>query len=260
MLKLNFKAVNNFILLIFLLVNFASCVSRQDIIYFQNDKIINKKSLINYNTTIKPDDVLQIVISALDVESARPFNLSPQRSQNVNFAGQQIQGYLVDNLGEIDFPVLGKLKVGGLTRYEVIEMLKNRLSPDYLKNPNINFRIINFKINVLGSVKRPGSYNIQSERISVLDAIALAGDLTISGQRKGVIVIREENGIKTEYKLDLRSKKTFKSPVYYLQQNDVVYVTPNYASIQSASSNTNTRLFFSITSLLIAIITLIIRL
>jgi len=180
-------------------------------------------------------------------------------SSNSAIGVAQQQNYLVDNNGEIDFPVLGKLKVGGLNRNELIELLTNKLDPNYIKNPNINIRLANYKVSVLGDVRLPGSYTIPNERITILEALALAGDLNISGKRQNILVIREEDGKKIQYQVDLLSKQLFISPVYYLQQNDVVYVEPNYARIQSASSNSNTTLFISITGLFITIVSLLIR-
>ncbi|NCT11060.1 MAG: polysaccharide export protein, partial [Flavobacteriia bacterium] len=199
---------------------------------------------------------------ALDTEAVRAFNLAAvtySTSSNSAIGVAQQQNYLVDNNGEIDFPVLGKLKVGGLNRNELIELLTNKLDPNYIKNPNINIRLANYKVSVLGDVRLPGSYTIPNERITILEALALAGDLNISGKRQNILVIREEDGKKIQYQVDLLSKQLFISPVYYLQQNDVVYVEPNYARIQSASSNSNTTLFISITGLFITIVSLLIR-
>lgn len=243
---------------ILIVVMFSSCVSKKDIIYFQNDQIDQTKVSNSYKTIIKPDDVLQITITALDVDAVRPFNLSAvtySTSSNSAIGVAQQQTYLVDTKGEIDFPVLGKLKIGGLTRDELIEFLKSKLEPDYILNPNINVRISNYKITVLGDVKMPGSYIIPNERITILEAIGLAGDLNISAERDNILVQREEGGKKVQYRVNLLSNNLFTSPVYYLQQNDVVYVEPNYANIQSASSNSNTSLIISISSVLVALMT-----
>jgi polysaccharide export outer membrane protein len=243
-------------------ISISGCVSKKDIVYFQNDEIDQSKVSNSYKTIIKPDDVLQITITALDIEAVRPFNLSAvayATSSNSAVGQAQQQTYLVDNKGEIDFPVIGKIKIGGLTRDDTIELLRNKLAPDYIKDPNINIRIANYKISVMGDVQRPGSYNIPNERITILDALALAGDINISAQRNNILIIREEEGKKLQYRIDLRSNEVLTSPVYYLQQNDVVYVEPNYARIQSASSNSNTTLFISITSLLITLATLLTR-
>jgi len=256
-----FRMIKNSFFILVLLV-FSSCVSKKEIVYFQNDEIDQSKVSNSYKTIIKPDDVLQITITALDIEAVRPFNLAAvtySTSSNSAIGVAQQQTYLVDNKGEIDFPVIGKIKIGGLTRDETIELLRSKLSPDYIKDPNINIRIANYKISVMGDVRRPGSYNIPNERITILDALALAGDVNISGRRNNILIIREEAGKKTQYRVDLRSNKLLTSPVYYLQQNDVVYVEPNYARIQSASANSNTTLFISITGLLITIISLLIR-
>jgi polysaccharide export outer membrane protein len=247
---------------VLLLIVFTSCVSKKDIIYFQNDDINQANVSNSYKTIIKPDDLLQITITALDIEAVRPFNLAAvtySSSSNSAIGVAQQQTYLVDTNGEIEFPVLGKLKIGGLTRSQTIDFLKNKLSPNYIKKPNININIANYKISVLGDVRNPGSYNIPNERITILDALALAGDVNISGQRNNLLIIREENNMKVQYRVDLRSNKLLTSPVYYLQQNDVVYVEPNYARIQSASSNSSTSLFISITGLIITIVSLLTR-
>ena len=226
--------------------------------YFQNDEIDQAKVSNSYKTVIKPDDLLQITITALDIEAVRPFNLAAvtyATSSNSAIGVAQQQTYLVDTKGEIEFPVLGKIKIGGLTRDETIDLLKGKLSPDYIKEPNINIRIANYKISVLGDVQRPGSYNIPNERITVLDALALAGDVNISGQRNNILIIREEDNKKVQYRIDIRSNQLLTSPVYYLQQNDVIYVEPNYARIQSASANSNTSLVISISSVLVALLT-----
>ena len=245
-----------------LLLQLSACVSKKDIIYFQNDEIDQSKVSNSYKTIIKPDDLLQITITALDIEAVRPFNLAAvtyATSSNSAIGVAQQQTYLVDTKGEIEFPVLGKIKIGGLTRDETIDLLKSKLSPDYIKEPNVNIGIANYKISVMGDVGRPGSYNIPNERITILDALALAGDINISGQRNNILIIREEENKKVQYRVDIRSNNLLTSPVYYLQQNDVVYVEPNYARIQSASSNSNTSLFISITSLIVTVAALLIR-
>ena len=256
------KFFNKIISFFLLLLIFISCVSKKDIIYFQNDEIDQSKVSNSYKTIIKPDDVLQITITAQDVEAVRPFNLAAvtySTSSNSAIGVAQQQTYLVDTNGEIDFPVLGKLKIGGLTRDELITFLKDKLEPDYILNPNINIRIANYKITVLGDVARPGSYPIPNERITILEAIGLAGDLNLSAQRENVLVQREEEGKKVQYQVNLLSKKIFTSPVYYLQQNDVVYVEPNKAKMQDAAYTRSTGLFISLASVIISLLTIITR-
>lgn len=248
-------------ILVFVFV-MSSCVSKKDIVYFQNESIDQAKVSNDFVTTFKPDDLLQITISAKDMQSVKPFNLPI-----VNFMpagggamGQgQLQLYLIDAGGYIDFPVLGKLKLGGKTREEVIQLLKDKLDPDYVKSPTINIFIANFSVTVTGDVRRPGTFTIPNERITLLEALALAGDLNISAERSNIKVIREEEGQKIEYQVDIRSKQLFTSPVYYLQQNDFIYVEPNKATIQAAASNPNFSLYFSVIGLFITIVTLLTR-
>ncbi|WP_299109127.1 polysaccharide biosynthesis/export family protein [uncultured Tenacibaculum sp.] len=244
-----------------LLVFTTSCVSKKEIVYFQNDTINQSLVNNNYKTIFKADDLLQITVSALDLEAVQPFNLPSvtfaTTTNNVVGTPQQ-QSYLIDNEGFIDFPLLGKIKIAGLTRSEAIELLKNKLDPDYVKNPTINIRISNFTITVLGDVKKPGTYTIPNERITVLEALGLSGDLNITGVRN-IRVFREENGEKLTYTLDLKSNNLFTSPAYYLQQNDVVYVQPNKASSQDAAYNRNSGLFVSVGSVIISLIAILTR-
>jgi polysaccharide export outer membrane protein len=250
------------IYLITLLFVFASCVSNKKITYFQNDEIDQSKVSNVYKIVFKPDDLLQITVSSDNLAAVKPFNLPSvtfgATSDEVTGIPKQ-QSYLIDSSGEINFPVFGKLKIGGLSREEAIDLLNEKLSPDYVKDPMINIRISNFKITVMGDVNKPGTYNIPNERVSILDAIGLAGDLNISGRRDNVMIQREVGSEKMQYRVDLRSNKINTSPVFYLQQNDIVYIEHNNARIQSASSNTNTSLFISVTGLIITIVSILIR-
>lgn len=250
-----------FSVLLFFLAQ-TSCVSKKNIVYFQNDQINQSEVSNNFVTIFKPDDLLQITISALDMESVQPFNLPVANFSTVtgNAFGNPIQqSYLVDSKGYIDFPILGKLKVGGKTREGVLKMFKEKLDPNYVKNPTINIFISNFKITVSGDVKNPGTYTVPNERVTIIEALGLAGDTNISAQRNNVKVIREERGQKKVYVLDLRSNSIFTSPVYYLQQNDLIYVEPNSAKSQSAAYNRNIGLFISLASVLISVLTVVTR-
>jgi polysaccharide export outer membrane protein len=245
-----------------ILIMLSSCVSNKDITYLQYDDIEQDKVSNNYQTTYKPGDLLQIIVTAEDMDVVKPFNLSTSSfssSMNSGVGTPKQQSYLIDSKGEIDFPILGKLKLGGLSRDSALELLSNKLSPDYVKSPTINIRISNFKITVYGDVQRPGTFSVPNERVSILDAIGLAGDLNISGRRDNVMVIREENNTKVKYYVNLLSNKTLSSPVFYLQQNDVIYVEHNKARIQSASSNSTRTLLISITGLIITIASLLTR-
>ncbi len=255
------KRSSIYILSAFIVVLASSCVSKKKITYFQYDTIDQSKVSNNYVTIFKPDDLLEITISAENLEAVRPFNLPAAVFSTENSAsrGSQQQTYLVDSKGEIDFPLLGKLKIGGLNREEAIQLFKSKLSPDYVKNPTINIKISNFKITVLGDVRAPGNYTVPNERITILEAIGLAGDLNISAERDNILVQREEGDKKVFYKVNFLSNSIFNSPVYYLQQNDVIYVDPNKAKSQSAAANPNVGLFISIGSIVISLIAILFR-
>lgn len=197
----------------------------------------------------------------LDEQAVKPFNLpASPLSQNLGGYTQGTPsppGYLIDFDGNIDFPVVGKVKLGGLTRNEAIQILKEKIGP-YLNNPTILVRILNYKVTVLGEVGHPGTFTIPNERITLPEALGIAGDLLISGVRKNVLVIRDVDGKKTETRVDLTSKELFSSPVYYLQQNDVVYVEPNRAKINSTVVNpSNVSLIISIVSLFVTMVILV---
>lgn len=238
--------------LILIISFFVSCASKKNIIYLQGPEPNENKDSF-YNVKLKKDDFLSISIYGVDENSTKLFNV-PQIATSLNKGytngTASLQGYLIDSNGEIDFPIIGKIKLGGLQRNEAIDLLKTKLK-DYLKDPIINIQIQNFKITVIGEVRAPGTFNIPNERITILEAIGLAGDLTINAVRKNIKVIRDENGIKKEYIIDITSKTFLYSPVYYLSQNDVIYVTPNQAKINSSNVSSSAGIFISISSLLI---------
>lgn len=250
-------------LFIFLFLCF-SCANRQDIAYYQNiDNINAQQNKNSYEVKIKADDLLLIVVSAEDPEVAMPFNLTTASIPNANTGsiavnGQQsLQTYLVNNAGVIDFPVLGKLEVGGLTRSQVTDMLHEKISK-YIKNPIVNMRITNFKISVQGEVTAPGTFDIKTERVTLPEALSMARDLTIYGKRNNILVIREVNGLKSFNRIDITKADFMDSPFYYLAQNDVVYVEPNKTKVNGSKVGPNTGVIISVTSLLVTIVALII--
>jgi polysaccharide export outer membrane protein len=246
-----------FVLLVF------SCKPSKELVYYQNiDGLASPEKLNSYEIKIQPDDLLMIIVSADDPESALPFNLStisiPSAYNTMASRGQEtMQSYLVDASGSIDFPVLGKLKVGGLSRSEVMQLLESKISK-YIKNPIINIRLTNFKVSVQGEVTIPGTYPISSDRVTLIEAISMAKDLTIYGKRDNILIIREVNGVKSYNRVDITKADFINSPFYYLAQNDVVYVEPNKTRINGAAVGANTGVIISITSLLITVITLIV--
>lgn len=258
-MQLTFK----FILGALLLLTLGGCLSSKKVIYFQNALPAAEQNK-NYTPTIKPDDLLSILVTSLDAEASKPFNPFTNAVSS-NFIGGYVQGaqsppgYLVDANGNIDFPVIGKLTLGGLNRIQAIELLNEKLKP-YLNSPNIQIRISNYKITVLGDVKTPGTFNIPNERITVLEAIGLAGDLNITAKRTDIQVIRDKNGQKSNYTIDLTKSDFFASPAYFLEQNDVVYIKPNKVKINSGALNpSNAGVIISAISLLITMAILIQR-
>ena len=238
----------------------TSCASRESIVYYQNidDANISTKK---FETTIKPDDLLMIIVSAQDPLAAQPFNLTTNMSVDpVNQAGggqmtQQL--YLVDSKGSIDFPVLGKLDVGNKTKDVVIQELQTKISK-YIKNPIINLRLMNFEVTVSGEVRNPGKHKISSERISLPEALALSGDLTIYGKRDNILVTREgEDGILKTHRIDITKSDFISSDFYYLKQNDVIYVEPNKVAVNSSAVGPNISIYLSAISLLITTVAII---
>jgi polysaccharide export outer membrane protein len=239
----------SFLLILVLIFFIASCASKKEVVYFQNassfETLVNKNNL---STKFKVDDLVSIYISTLDSEASVPFNLFRGASEG-GIRPEQVD-YLVDENGEIDFPVIGKLKIAGLSPEEVRVYLRNKLS-DYLKDPIINIRLRNFSVTILGEVSRPGTYPVNGERISILEALGLAGDLTIKGMRENVMVIRDFDGTKVYTRIDLTKKEVLSSPVFYLTQNDVVYVEPNQSAITSSTLDNRATIAISIASVLI---------
>lgn len=240
---------------------FTSCVSREKVVYYQNvEDVLNQNNTItNFETYLQPDDLLMIIVSAEDKEAAAPFNLlntmvtNPNNAAGVGSAQQQL--YLVDNRGNIEFPVLGTIKISGLTKKEAIDYLTTEINK-YIVHPIVNMRIMNFKVTVQGEVNRPGIHTIISERLTLTDAIALSGDMTVYAKRNNVLVIREVEGKRIPYRVDMTKADFIASPYYYLNQNDIVYVEPNKTKINSSAVGPNLTLGLSALSLLVTVIAL----
>ncbi len=207
-----------------------------------------------YEPILQQDDLLSIIISAENPEITVPFNL-PQIQGNYEINNNQngIKTYLIDNQGFIEFPVIGKIKLAGLTRTEANKKLVQNIS-EYIKNPGVNLRILNYKVSVIGEVAKPGSFTIPNERVTILEALSLAGDMTIYGIRKNILIIREIEGKKTYNRVDITSSDFLNSPFYYLAQNDVVFVEPNKSKINSSVIWTNSNLILSGLTVLISLL------
>ena len=249
MLKQNKILMFRFSLMIFTFLLVSSCATKKEVVYFQNtgtfETLVDKNS---FTPKFKVDDLVSIHVSTLNAEASAPFNLFRGASEG-GIRAEQVD-YLIDREGEIDFPVIGKLKISGLSAEEVRSLLRDRLS-DYLKNPIINIRLKNFTITILGEVKRAGTYPVNGERITILEALGMAGDLTVKGVRENVMVIRDFDGTKVYTRVDLTKKEAMSSPVYYLTQNDVVYVEPNQSAITASSLDNRATIAVSIASILI---------
>lgn len=248
------KQYVTFLLLLTGLITISSCKTYDKMVYFQGNTTDDSQVAANYNPVLKTDDLLTIQISADDPESIAAFNGASEKDNSS--AGRN---YLVNSNGELTLPIIGSVQVAGKSRQEATVLIQSKLE-EYVSNPIVSINIANFKITVLGDVKTPGTYTIPNERITLLEAIGLSGDLKMTGNRKNILVIRDNNGKKTEYRIDLTSKELFASPAYYLAQNDVVYVEPNRAArTESTMWRATGPMIVSLTSLVITTINLLTR-
>ncbi|MBD8346836.1 MULTISPECIES: polysaccharide biosynthesis/export family protein [unclassified Dysgonomonas] len=219
----------HFLLFIGIIIFCSSCGTTKNFSYFQDlDEYLQKEVVMSdsiQEIRIKPDDQLAIVVSSVNPQAVTPFNL-PVTGQ-LNPTQSPLPTYLVDSQGEINFPTLGKIRLAGLSLEEAVSLLQIRLE-DYVKDPIVNIQILNFRVSVLGSVNAPGPFYFTGQRVSILDAIANARDLTLYGRRDNVLLIRENEGKKEFIRFDLtKSGDVFSSKYFYLQQNDIVYVESN---------------------------------
>ena len=253
-------------LLLGVLLLLTSCTSYQKIPYLQDFETVNATEELTamYDAHIRPKDLLTITVNTTDPEAAAPFNLTVQSAANSNltqWVTQQaaLQQYLVDNQGNIDFPVLGELHLGGLSMNEAESMIREKLQPFLKETPIVTVRMVNYKISVLGEVAKPGTFIINNEKVNVLEALAMAGDMTIWGLRDNVKLVREEeDGKRNIVVLDLNRADIVKSPYYHLQQNDILYVSPNKTKAKNSDTGQSTSLWVSATSILVSIASLLV--
>lgn len=218
-----------------------------------------------YDARIQPKDLLTIVVSCPEApELAEPFNLTVSTAySNINRQSLTtqpvLQQYLVDNAGCVDFPVLGTIRIGGLTKGEAEQYIRERLRPQFSTPPIVTVRMVNYKISVLGEVTRPGTFTVSNEKVNLFEALAMAGDMTIYGIRDDVQLVREDSdGQRHIVRLNLNDRDIIHSPYYYLQQNDVLYVTPNKTKARTSAISTSTTIWFSVVSSIVSLATLII--
>ncbi len=249
-------AANSFILLVTVMLLFSSCVSRRKIAYLQGDEGEQNLNLINNNLKIQPDDVLTIRVSTEEPDAAIPFNLTKTVGQSGMPGNIELETYLVSNTGTIKFPVIGEIEVAGLTNIQLAEKIKSEIS-EYVKDAIVNVRILNFRISVLGEVKSPGTFFIEDDHITLPQALGLAGDMTIYGKRKNILIARQVEGKQIRKYVDLRDADIASSPYFHLQQIDIVYVEPVGARRQSASFLGTASSYLSLASVIISTVVLI---
>lgn len=233
----------------------SSCISTKKVAYFQNASVA-QKSIIDSVTKftepiIQTDDILSVDIKTIDPQSVAVVNQASEMlvgGSSANRGSETIAGFLVDKNGDIELSQVGKIRVVGLTTYEAKELIREKVSKDF-RNPTVSVRFANFKISVLGEVTRPAAYTVPNEKVSVLDVLSLAGDLTIYGKRENILVIRDKDGKKELGRLDLNSSAIFSSPFFYLKQNDVIYVEPNKAKVLTLNSATRTTIAVALSAI-----------
>lgn len=257
----------NFGLLLFILLTGTSCISSKKMIYLRGvDSLTNPAQVIqqDYELRIKPDDQLYIMVSSKEPELLTPFANTQILGSSTSGGGTNIQettGVQVDKNGKIDVPILGEIQAAGLTRLQLADEIKKRLEEgQYIKDPTVSVRIKGLKISVMGEVGSPGVHEMAGDRITLLEALSMAGDLTPTAKRTNILVLREEEGKRHTYTVDLTSgRDVLESPCYYLQQNDVVYVEPNKSiNVKGSSALSYLGAGASIISVLASIVSLIV--
>lgn len=259
--------IKSFLSLCFCILLMASCTSYKNVPYLQNPEAVNdfQEILPMYDAKIMPKDLLTITVNTSNPEASAPYNLVVQTSINAGRSSSlttqpTLQQYLVSNEGTIDFPVLGRLNVMGLTKGQAEDMIREKLAPHFTEMPIVTVRMSNYKISVLGEVAKPGTFTVSNEKVNIFEALAMAGDLTVWGKRDNIKLIREDaQGKRQIVSLNLNNAEVITGPYYYLQQNDILYVTPNETKAKNSDIGSSTSLWFSATSILISIANLLIN-
>ena len=262
------KKLTHFLLAAVAVVLLASCKTPKNVAYIQNSDYIDyTKSEYLYDARIMPKDILTITVSTVNPDASAPFNLLVRNTLNstgsiTNSNGGVLQTYLVDNQGCIDFPVVGTLQVGGLTKAMCEKLIHDKIQRfmNVEENPIVTVRMSNYKISVLGEVNHPGMFTVSNEKINIFEALAKAGDLSIYGVRDHVKLIRENaKGRKEIHTISLNDANLVSSPYYYLQQNDIIYVEPNQVKARNSAIGTSTTIWISVTGALVSLASLIVN-
>lgn len=248
-----------------IVIMMGSCGSSKQIAYFQNiDTLSLAASKGLYDAKIMPKDELTITVLTTNPEVSAPFNLTVNSkvgsSGQMSSGGGSLQGYLVDNDGNINFPIVGKLHVSGMTKTECEDMIKEKITPYLAKteNPIVTVRTSSYRVTVIGEVGSSKVVPVTTGQMSIIEALAQAGDLSIYGKRDNVLLIREDaTGEKHSYRLNLNDANLFNSPYYYLQQNDIVYVEPNKVKTMNSTIGSSTTLWFSFVGIVTSVASLV---
>jgi polysaccharide export outer membrane protein len=245
-----------FILVTLVSIIYSSCSGKKDIHYLQNlEKTKNQPIPQNYENSLQADDVISISVSSIENVGLSSFNLTTNNSTSNSSGGSKpgAINYVIRKDGSIEFPILGKIQIAGFTISKAIEMIKIKLEK-YIKDPIVMIEWHNFKFSVLGEVANPGLFVSKSERVTLLEALAMAGDLSIYGERKSIILIREIDSKRNVYTIDLTNPSLLNEESYFIKQNDQIIVSPNNTKIQSTSSfNQNVPVYLSIASILLTL-------
>ena len=240
----------------------SSCATKDQVVYFNDvQKLEGQVNLLEYEPKIERNDVLRINVSSSSVneEIVAPFQMNQQGGGQSSGGGGQnlsLTGYLVSPEGAINFPVLGTVEVEGLTRTAIQQKLEEQIS-DYVRDPVVDVRIINFSVTILGEIGSPGRKQVTDGRLTMPELIAMSGDITYNGKRENIKIIREVNGVKTVGYIDMTESDLFDSPFYYLKQNDLVYVEPTYRTVKSAGFFTSYQGIISVGTTLVSLYFLI---
>lgn len=247
------------IIALVMILSMVGCGSSKNVTYWQNiDSISLAASKGLYDARIMPKDELTILVQTTDPLTSEPFNLRLNGQQNQT----QNKGYLVDNDGYINFPIVGKIHVAGLTKTECEDLVKSKIQP-YLsrtENPLVSVRMSSYRITVIGEVGSPGVIPVSTEKINIVEALAQAGDMTVYGKRDNILLIREDQqGEKHKVRLNMNDANIINSPYYYLQQNDIVYVEPHKVKARNTFFGSNTSIWFSVLGIATSITGLLIN-
>lgn len=257
------KLISAVVVALAIMLVLGSCGSAKQVAYFQNIDSLNlRASKMLYDARVMPKDQLSIIVKATSEEVEKPFNMSTEGITTTG-ANQNLLYYLVDNEGNINFPVVGKIHVGGLTGRECESLIQSKIRSYFSQNeePMVTVRMASFRVVVTGEVASPGVVSVPNEKMSIIEALAQSGDLGLQGKRKNILLIREDaNGEKSAHRLDMTDANLINSPYFYLQQNDIVYVEPNGAKKGTAGLSNSVTFWIGLTSSILSLAALIVNL